>query len=181
MSLLYLLSLCGHVAGHLARRSSAAWGDDFQDAQAASDATMFYTNAVLQADTLNQDEWLALENYVKTLESDSTNKISVFSGPIYGDERSEKKFLSVAGHEPAEIPAAFFKVVVFIDRAGRLATRAFIMVQDTTLLSDKNGARSRMFDLQTFQVSDDVLRFMVACEKTLLQRGELILVFDFFV
>lgn len=44
--------------GHLARRSTAAWGVTAEDAKAASDATMFYTNAALQHENFNQDEWL---------------------------------------------------------------------------------------------------------------------------
>lgn len=88
------------------------------------------------------------------LEDDSTNQISVFTGPIYGDETSEKKFVSRrGGGELAEVPAAFFKVVVFIDKEKKLAVRAFIAVQDQMALSDKRAKRSRMFNLCMYQVS----------------------------
>lgn len=141
--------------GHLVQRASASWGDTDRAAQQASDDTMFYTNCALQHENLNQDEWLALEDWVNFLEDDSTNKISVFSGPIYGDAAAGARFVrpNRGGGEAAEVPAAFFKVVVFIDKSRRLAVRAFVMVQDRLALSDKSGARSRMFDLQAYQVT----------------------------
>jgi endonuclease G, mitochondrial len=40
--------------GHLARRSSMAWGDSKEAAKRASDGTMKYTNATLQHENLNQ-------------------------------------------------------------------------------------------------------------------------------
>lgn len=46
--------------GHLARRSSAAWGSSAKEAADASDATMIYSNAALQHENFNQDEWLHL-------------------------------------------------------------------------------------------------------------------------
>lgn len=120
--------------GHLARRSSAAWGDSDEEAKEASDATMFYTNAVLQHENLNQDEWLALEDWVKMLEDDSTNKISVFSGPIYGDEGMARQFVRPRGKVAAEVPAAPFKVACFVGQSGGLDARAFLMVQDRLAL-----------------------------------------------
>ncbi|NER83292.1 MAG: endonuclease, partial [Leptolyngbya sp. SIO1D8] len=46
--------------GHLARRSSAAWGDSRREAKLAADDTFYYSNAALQHGNFNQDEWLAL-------------------------------------------------------------------------------------------------------------------------
>ncbi len=135
--------------GHLARRASASWGVTHEDAKAASDATMFYTNAALQHENFNQDEWLFLEEWVKDLQEDSTDKISVFSGPIY---TSSIERTSSIGSPPAKIPTAFFKVVVFIDKQRKLATRAFVMAQDRHAISDKNAKR-RNFDLGAYQVS----------------------------
>lgn len=56
--------------GHLARRASAAHGETAREAKRASDSTMFYTNACLQFDSFNQDEWLDLEDWVKDLSED---------------------------------------------------------------------------------------------------------------
>lgn len=135
--------------GHLARRSSAAWGDTPSAAQDASDATMCYSNAALQHSHFNQDEWLGLEDWVKDLEHDLNNKICVFSGPIYTGQDGTSRMI---GSPPAQIPSAFFKVVCYIDSQKRLATRAFLLVQDRKALSSKN-ARTRKFDLGVYQVT----------------------------
>ena len=68
--------------GHLARRASVAWGETQRDAKRASDDTFYYSNATLQHGNFNQDEWLALENWVFKLNLDSNGKVTVFSGQI---------------------------------------------------------------------------------------------------
>ena len=135
--------------GHLARRSAAAWGATEDEARAASNSTMFYSNACLQHENFNQDEWLELEDWVKNLRHTANNRISVFSGPIYSRRDGTSK---VIGSPPAEIPSAFFKVVCYIDKRGNHATRAFLMAQDSEALSDKNG-KSKRFDLGAYQVA----------------------------
>jgi len=135
--------------GHMARRATAAWGRTTTDAKRASDDTMYYSNASLQHMNLNQDEWLEVEEWVKYLQQDSNGKIAVFSGPIYGTFPSvPTKFI---GSPPAEIPAAFYKVVSFLDKDGDLSTRAFIYLQDAENLADRIGSRAT--DYQMFQVS----------------------------
>ena len=134
--------------GHLARRSSAAWGATRRAAQLASDETFYFTNACLQHRNFNQDEWLALEDWVKDLALDKDGRISVFSGPIFGDF---SRTLKPQGRPRAVIPSAFFKVVCFIDKQDTLQTRAFIMPQDSAALADRQGRR--MLDFQNYQVS----------------------------
>ena len=53
--------------GHMADRESAAWGATPRDAQIAADETFYYANACLQHANLNEDEWLALEQWVMKL------------------------------------------------------------------------------------------------------------------
>lgn len=139
--------------GHLARRASSAWGPTTEAALEASEATMVYSNAALQHAGFNQDEWLALESWVLSLELDSTDRVSVFSGPIYTSRRAVIKFI---GDPPAQIPTAFFKVVCFVDNAGSIATRAFIISQDRDAISDKH-AKKRMLDLGAYQVPVTVI------------------------
>ncbi|MCR9255368.1 MAG: DNA/RNA non-specific endonuclease [Alphaproteobacteria bacterium] len=137
--------------GHLARRASAAWGPTNRAAKQASDATMFFTNACLQFDAYNQDEWLDLENWVKNLKEDAYDRISVFSGPIYGDDPLT---VTPEDREPAEVPAAFFKVVCFdqkIDNEIKLAVRAFIVPQDQKAMEDWKG--SNRINHQTYQTT----------------------------
>ncbi len=134
--------------GHLARRSSAAWGNSAREAKHASDDTFYYSNASLQHANFNQDEWLALEDWVKDLKLDSSDKISVISGPIFGDFA---RSITPAGRTTALIPAGFFKVVAYINKQDALEVRAFIMMQDTDALKDKSGRN--LFNHQRYQVS----------------------------
>ena len=135
--------------GHLARRASAAWGQNRREAQRASDETFYFSNATLQHENFNQDEWLALENWVFNLNLDSNGKITVFSGPIYGDF---PRTITPAGRESAFIPSAFFKVVCFVSKeTNELDVRAFLMLQDEEALRDKLG--NRLFNFQRYQVT----------------------------
>ncbi len=134
--------------GHLARRSSAAWGVDFRAAQVASDETFYYSNASLQHENFNQDEWLALEDWVAELTIDLTDRIVSFSGPIYSDTG---RAIRPVGRVAADIPSAFFKVVCFVNAQKELDVRAFVMYQDSDLLRDKFGRR--FFNYQTYQVT----------------------------
>jgi endonuclease G len=134
--------------GHLARRAAIAWGDSKREAQKASDNTFFYTNATLQHENFNQDEWLALEDWVLKLEEDSSDKISVFAGPIFGDF---SRSITPPGRETALIPSAFFKIICFINKNKELEVRAFIMYQDEEALKDKNG--KKIFNYQRYQVT----------------------------
>ncbi|NET09232.1 MAG: endonuclease [Symploca sp. SIO2B6] len=134
--------------GHLARRAAAAWGDSPREAKHASDETFFFTNAVLQHQNFNQDEWLALEDWVKNLSLDSTNKISVISGPIFGEFA---RSLAPGGRPRALIPSAFFKVVGFINKQEKLEIRSFIMAQDELTMEDMRG--KHVFEFQRYQVS----------------------------
>ncbi|MBF0379515.1 MAG: DNA/RNA non-specific endonuclease [Magnetococcales bacterium] len=134
--------------GHLARRSSAAWGVTNHEARQASDDTFFYSNASLQHANFNQDEWLELEDWVLGLTDDSTNKINSVSGPIFADH---PRSITPEGRETALIPAGFFKVISYIDKDGKLATKAFVMWQDADALRDKKG--KKYIDLQRYQVT----------------------------
>jgi endonuclease G len=134
--------------GHLARRASAAWGDSLREAKQASDDTFFFSNASLQHENFNQDEWSALEDWVKDLSIDGTDKISVFSGPFF---EPFVRSITPQGRTTALIPSGFFKVVAFINKSNELDARAFIMRQDADTLLDKRGRR--MFEFQRYQVS----------------------------
>lgn len=135
--------------GHLAMRSNAAWGNTGREAKRASDETFYYSNASLQHENFNQDEWLELETWVKRLDLDANGKITSFSGPIYGQF---SRFVRPDGREPAEVPSAFFKVVCFVNKAsGNLDVRAFIMHQDVEALANKTGRND--FNFQRYQVT----------------------------
>lgn len=133
--------------GHIARRNSSGWGENVQEAQRASDETFYYTNCCLQHENFNQDEWLALEDWVHTLDLDEDGKISCFAGPVYADYDRE---IRPDGKLPARIPSAFWKIVCFKNKqTGKLDVRAFVMFQDKEALKNKNGRKR--YNNQTYQ------------------------------
>lgn len=134
--------------GHLARRATAAWGETLKAAERADADTYFYSNASLQHRNLNQDEWLALEDWVLNLEIDEGDKFSVISGPVFGDFM---RTIRPEGRAAAYIPSAFFKIVIFMNQQAALDVRTFLMPQDEKALRDRQGRR--MFDHQIYQVS----------------------------
>jgi endonuclease G len=135
--------------GHMARRHTAGWGDSPQEAQRAVNETFYYTNACLQHANLNQDEWLALEDWVYSLKLDKDGKITVFMGPLYADFNRN---VTPDGHLLVLVPSGFFKIVCFINKqTNELDVRAFIMYQDVEALKDKSGRKR--FNNQAYQVT----------------------------
>lgn len=133
--------------GHLAMRQNAAWGANIADAQLASDETHYYPNSTLQHMNLNRDEWVQLEKWVGKLDLDADDRITSFSGPIYGNSN---RF--VGPNPKAEVPSAFFKVVCFINKnTGKLDVRAFIVVQDEESMKDRDG--HKIYNYQSYQTS----------------------------
>lgn len=135
--------------GLLARRASAAWGDTQTEMDRNSRETYYWTNAAPQHEWVNQDEWLGVENWVRTLEDDHNDRVCSISGPIYSEI-----FTSVApsGREPAAVPNAFFKVVMFRHRETQdeLSVRAFIVPQDSATM--RANGDWQLEDMQTYQV-----------------------------
>jgi len=139
--------------GHMARFATSAWGETEEEAGKAGDGTMFYSNACLQHKNLNRDEWLGVEDWVKSLADDDNDRISTFSGPIYGHLKS---FITPSGRLGAEIPRAFFKVVAFV-KGGALTSRAFIFMQDNATMKGLGG---RSLKIQTsYQVTTTEIEF----------------------
>ena len=135
--------------GHMARRASAAWGNDQSQRDRNSRETYYWTNAALQHQWLNPDEWLGVEEWVRTLDDDLNNRVCSISGPIYSEIQTS---IQPNGRTPAAVPNAFFKVVMFRhrDSPDRLSVRAFIVPQDAETMRANN--QYMVEDLQTYQV-----------------------------
>jgi endonuclease G len=146
--------------GHMARRESAGWGNSARSAQHASDETFYFSNACLQHENVNQDEWLELEDWVLHLDGAVNGRIVVFTGPIYGDA---PRVIRPAGREAADIPAAFFKVACFIGKqSAELEVRAFIVYQDEESIADKDGRK--VYDYQHYQVTVREIELMTGID-----------------
>jgi endonuclease G len=135
--------------GHMARRASAAWGSNQAQRNRNSRETYYWTNAALQHQWVNQDEWLGVEEWVRTLEDDQNNRVCSISGPIYSEIHTS---VEPNGRTPAAVPNAFFKVVMFRhrDSQDQLSVRAFIVPQNAATMRANGEFEGE--DLQTYQV-----------------------------
>jgi len=108
--------------GHLVRRLDPAWGDTFEEAEAAALDTFSYTNCAPQHEVLNQRLWLGLEDYILGNANVHELRVSVFSGPVFRpDDRRYRDVL---------IPQDFWKVVAMVDDdTERLSVTAYLLSQ----------------------------------------------------
>lgn len=144
--------------GHLVRREDVLWGT-VAEARAANRSTYFYTNAAPQHQNFNQDEWKCLEDWVLQRATDLSYRLCVFTGPVLTDEDPTLEDLPpelrtiARSWGPAQLPAAFWKVIVLRDaEAGGsdLAAIAFAMKQ-SEMWNDKHGRR--LLNLELHQVT----------------------------
>lgn len=108
--------------GHLVRRLDPAWGDTFEQAEAAARDTFFYTNCAPQHAQHNQRLWLGLEDHILGNAKVHGLKLSVFSGPVFRDcDRRYREFL---------IPEDYWKVVALVDdETDALSATGYIVSQ----------------------------------------------------
>jgi endonuclease G len=145
--------------GHMVMRYNNMWGATNSESDKAGKATFIYANSSLQHENLNRDEWKAIEmDIVRKLDLDKNDKLSVFTGPIYGDL---DRHINLSDHDSARIPSGFFKVICFIKKESEpgdeLGVLAFAVFQDDTVLRDKKGGRTIKTD-RRYQVTISELR-----------------------
>ncbi len=140
--------------GHMVMRYNAMWGCTDAEADKAAKATFIYANASLQHKNLNRDEWRALEeDVVREFGEDSNDKLTVFTGPIYGDlDRS----IYLSDEKSARVPSGFFKVICYRSKSDKqsekLGVKAFAIFQDERVLRDRKGAATVKTDMR-YQVT----------------------------
>ena len=110
--------------GHLACRSSLAWGTN-QEASDASGAAYFYTNSVPQHESFNQSNWHRLEDFVMETYRPNSSKISLLTGPVH--RKSDLEYRS------SRIPRSFWKIVIANDPSNsrNIFVSAYLMDQYT--------------------------------------------------
>lgn len=121
--------------GHLTRRTAVTWGDTVAFATDASNDSCAYTNASMQHEHFNEDEWRAVETLVSKFEL--ATKLSVFTGPVF--TTADRYFTRESGDFPVRIPSAFWKLVVYVDPRNRLTTQAYIFFQDIPTVTSTNA------------------------------------------
>jgi endonuclease G len=163
--------------GHLVRREDVLWGS-VSEAKLANKATYFYTNAAPQHQNFNQDEWVTLQDWVLDKATDFSYRLCVFTGPVLRDNDPVLTDLppelrtAIPATGPAQIPAAFWKVIVLRDtEAGGedLSVVAFAMRQ-SEMWNDKEGRR--LLNLKVHQVTLEAIEGWTGLDFGDLKRAD---------
>ncbi|MFB2554539.1 DNA/RNA non-specific endonuclease [Herbiconiux liangxiaofengii] len=111
--------------GHLVRRRDPVWGDAELASQANFD-TFSYPNAAPQAAEFNQslELWNGLEDLVLAYASVNRLRLSVFTGPVFGDDDVQ--------YRGVRIPKLFWKVAAWAS-GGRLRASGYLLDQSPQL------------------------------------------------
>ena len=108
--------------GHMVRREDPVWGS-VEIASEANIDTFHYTNAAPQHEDLNQRDWVRLEDYILGNARTRGLKVSVFTGPILGDNDRDYRGL-------VRLPLAFWKVAAVVnDETGKLSITGYVLAQ----------------------------------------------------
>jgi endonuclease G len=127
-------SLYGHDLqtfdrGHIIRRVDPCWGDLKTSTQADKD-TFNWANCTPQHKLLNQRSgiWFQLEQHI--MEKGVRNEVAdicVFAGPVL--DKKDLNFIKPYRDSPLQVPAMFWKVIVWKKRDGKLYAVGFMMSQ----------------------------------------------------
>lgn len=111
--------------GHMVRRLDPVWGDSFE---LGNFDTFHFTNACPQVHKFNDGIWGELEDYLLENADVKDLKLTVFTGPIFGDEDRE--------YRDTLLPSRFWKVAVMVTGTGsnsKMASAGFMLSQDELL------------------------------------------------
>jgi endonuclease G len=108
--------------GHMVRREDPVWGSVKLATQANED-TFHYPNATPQHEGLNQRDWVRLEDYILGNARTRKLKVSVFTGPVFGED--DRLYRDIV-----RLPSAFWKIAAIInDETGRLSVTGYLLCQ----------------------------------------------------
>ena len=130
--------------GHMVRRLDPVWGPN---ALAANDDTFHLTNSTPQHKNLNQKTWLSLEDFVLNSADKENFKVSVFTGPIFGDEDIPYRGIL--------LPLQFYKVAAMIKKDGTPSVTGYMLAQPAEIddFREEEGIRDTGFgQFKTYQV-----------------------------
>lgn len=136
--------------GHLAPDASAGWGDSPEERLEATNDTYYYTNATLQHENFNRDEWRDLEFWVRKQKVGEGQKLNEITGPVFANDVENPTMVTPDDDDkpPARVPDGFFKVVSFLEKDQQLRVECYVLYQDTEHLQDRKGK----VDFGEFQV-----------------------------
>lgn len=115
--------------GHMVRRLDPCWGSKPQVLRAQDD-TYHYTNSAPQHKGLNRRHWVRLEDYILNSAKALDFKVSVFTGPVFGNDDPKLK----SRESDVPIPQEYWKVAVLVNKdTGKLAASAYVLSQGKML------------------------------------------------
>lgn len=116
--------------GHLVRRRDPGWGSA-TEAQDATEATFFYTNAAPQAAGFNQSKelWLGLEDHVLAYAETTDQRLAVFTAPVLDVDDPPYRGIRV--------PLRFWKIAAWRQQ-DTLAAAGFVLDQ-SALVDTRQG------------------------------------------
>lgn len=142
--------------GHLTRRDDAAWGDTEAEAVAANNDTFHYTNAAPQHFLFNRsdkftgaglDLWGDLENHITAQGEAQRTRLTIFSGPIFGEADKRLK--------DALVPLRYFKIVVWRDEAAEPGAIGFVLDQAKLVASlAEEAIEAGEFEVRQHRIAD---------------------------
>lgn len=107
--------------GHMVRRQDPVWGTR-DIATVANGDTFHYTNAAPQHESMNQETWLSLEDYVLENAAAYGLRVSVFNGPVFDDDDPDYRNI--------RLPQRFWKIAVLVDeKRHRLSATGYLLTQ----------------------------------------------------
>jgi endonuclease G len=121
----------------MVRRLDPAWGSP-STAKVSADDTFHFTNCCPQISRFNQHLWQGIENYALNNAKSEKQRITVFTGPIFGAD--DPTYRDVA------VPRAFWKVVVRVE-AGKLRATGFVADQGEALDAALGGGEEDFDEL----------------------------------
>lgn len=131
--------------GHMVRRLDPVWGPN---AKAANDDTFHYSNSAPQHKNLNQKTWLSLEEYILGNADKANIKVSVFTGPVFGEDDFP--------YRDVLLPMKFWKVAAMIKADGTPSVTGYMLSQPNEIddFRTAEGIKEDGFGaFKTYQVS----------------------------
>jgi len=131
--------------GHLVRRRDPGWGSA-GEAQDATEATFFYTNAAPQAAGFNQSKelWLGLEDHVLAYAETTDRRLAVFTAPVLGAEDP--------AYRGIRVPLRFWKIAAWCGGGDALAAAGFVLDQSSLVDTRQGLTVPPLGAFRTFQV-----------------------------
>lgn len=150
--------------GHLTRRDAISWGDTAKLAHKASRDSCYFTNVSLQHQNFNQDEWYALEKAIEESNVTNDKRFNIFVGPVF--TALDRFIQPLSSLEPARIPSAFWKLIIYKGTSGEIETNAFLVVQDDESMKAKKQVlgNGQIDPFQTYQTSTTLIEQLTGIE-----------------